>query len=360
MIQIEEAKKIIDTNYSDLNNSNNVTLNIDHEVPFIESNGFKDLRNIVHGFTTRLGGVSTGIYESLNMGLHLDDDINNVYENYRRLGDSMGIDYTRISAPNQVHKSEILVVKEADAGDGIVRELTHHEIDAQITNVPNLPLIVYTADCVPILLADPVSRVIGTVHAGWRGTVQGIAAKTVKKMQEEYGCLLENIHAVIGPSIGPENYEVDDTVVNELLKCPYIDTSEENLSSMDIYLEFEGNWQDNLKAGLKINKEELFHKDIYVICNGGSYLRENMPEDYLGIKLPHKGPAYGILRTVKFRKRYMLNLWNLNELILFNAGLNIGNIHSTRLCTMKYHDIFFSHRYTKGRRGLNAGIICLK
>ncbi|MCR5632741.1 MAG: peptidoglycan editing factor PgeF [Eubacterium sp.] len=333
----EEAKKLIDTNYLGIHSSKNMTLNIDDGVPFIQVEGFSDMSFIQHGFTTKFGGVSKGIYESLNMGLHLDDEKEDVMENYQRLGATMGFDYTRMSAPNQVHKSNILVVEEKDAGDGISRDLSHFEIDAQITNVKNIPLIVYTADCVPILLADPVSRVIGTVHAGWRGTVDAIAAKTVEKMGEVYGCLPENIHAIIGPSIGPENYEVDETVIKAMVECPYLDTTEDNVTF-----------------------EPLQNDDFKYIIHSGSVYREGMPAEYKGITLTRLGVPYEIFRTVKIRDRYMLNLWNLNELILVNAGLKSRNIYQTKLCTMKYHDIFFSHRYTNGRRGLNAGIIVIK
>ncbi len=355
----DEVKNIVNTHYTGINSKNNIFLNTEGTVPFIQSEGMKNLRAITHGFTTRLGGVSTGIYESLNMGLHLEDDREKVLENYRRLGVSMGFDHTRISAPNQVHKSNILLVTEEDAGDGISRDLTHFEIDAQITNVPGIPLIVYTADCVPILLADPISRVVASVHAGWRGTVQGIAAKTIEKMISEYGCLPENIRAFIGPSIGPENYEVDQTVIDEIIKCHYIDMSPENVSYLDINTNKADDWQVKLEAGSDLENDDILNKDIYVVCHAGSYLRDNMPKDYIGLTQPNKGAGYKIYRTVRFRKRYMLNLWNLNELIMINAGLRVGNIYNSRLCTMKYHDIFFSHRYTKGRRGLNAGIIML-
>lgn len=334
-------------------------MNTENGTPLIQVDDFLNIKGIKHGFTTRVGGVSTGIYKSLNMGFYLGDDRENVMENYRRVGKAMGIDIERMSCPNQVHKSNVLVVTEEDAGDGITRDLSHFEIDAQITNVKDLPLIVYTADCVPILLADPVSRVIGTVHAGWRGSVAGIAAKTVHKMVEVYGCLPENIHAVIGPSIGPENYEVDQTVIDELFKCPYIDMSPENISYTDIFLESDDNWKEKLLSGQHLDTSNLFHKDIYVCCNSGSCIRDNMPEQYLGVTQTNKGAVYGLFRTVRFRKRYMLNLWNLNELVLVNAGLKISNIHQTKLCTMKNHDLFFSHRYTNGKRGLNAGIISL-
>ena len=336
ILDITSAKKIVDLTYADSKNGNNRILNTDGSVPIVQVKGFIDLKNIHHGFTTRLGGVSKGIYESLNMGLRLDDSREDVIQNYQRLGESMGFDHTRISCPDQVHKSNILVVTEDDAGVGIKTELTHREIDAQITNVPGIPLIVYSADCVPILLADPISRVIASVHAGWRGTVQGIAAKTVQKMIEVYGCLPENIFAVIGPSISMENYEVDRTVIDEIMKCPYIDMSDENTVINDI---------DGV--------------NVTVLCREGSFLRENVPVDYLGKKLTHPGAPYPLFRTVSIRKKYMLDLWKLNELILVNSGISSGHIYNTRLCTMKYHDLFFSHRYTNGRRGLNAGIIFL-
>ena len=356
---IEEAKRIIDTNYTGINDKNNIYLNTDGEVPYVQSKAFSGLRGINHGFTTRLGGVSTGIYESLNLGFLVGDDAEPVMENYKRLAESAGFDYTRISTMYQQHTTNILDVKEEDAGDGISKERTHIGYDAQITNVPNIPLFVYSADCVPIILADPISRVVAAVHSGWRGTVQGIGAKVVQKMIEDYGCLPENIYAFIGPSIGPENYEVDQMVIDEIIKCPYIDMSEDNISALDIYLEHDDDWQSKLKAGMKLSQEELFHKDVYIICHAGSYMRENMPENYIGVKQVNKGAAYSIFRTVKFRKRYMLNLWNLNELILVNAGLSMGNIICSRLCTMKNHDLFFSHRYTNGHRGLHAGFIML-
>ena len=317
-------------------------INTDKGTPIVQIDDFMNMRGIKHGFTTRIGGVSKGIYKSLNMGFYLGDEKENVMENYRRVGRTMDIDIERMSCPNQVHKSEVLVVTEEDAGDGITRELSHFEIDAQITNVKNIPLIVYAADCVPILMADPVSRVIGTVHAGWRGTVQGIAAKTVNKMMEVYGCLPENIHAIIGPSIGPDNYEVDQTVIDEIFNCPFIDMSSENISYTDIFSESDESRKDKL-----------------VCCYSGSFIRENMPNQYLGVTQPNKGAVYELFRTVRFRNKYMLNLWNLNELILINAGLKMSHVHQTQLCTMKNHDMFFSHRYTNGKRGLNAGIISL-
>lgn len=335
-MNIEEAKSIIDTNYLGIHSAHNIRLNTENVAPFVEVEGFKDMNCIRHGFSTRFGGVSKGIFESMNLGRYLGDDIDDVDENYKRIASSIGLDYRRISCPNQIHESNILVATETDAGDGITRDLTHLGIDAQVTNVKNLPLIVYTADCVPILLVDPVSKVIGSVHAGWRGTVAGIAAKTVEKMVEVYGCLPENIHAAIGPSIGPDNYEVDEGVIKSIVECPYLDTTEDNV----IF-------------------DPVSNSDFKYIVHSGSFVRDNMPTNYKGVTTTRLGVPYEIFRTVKIRDKYMLNLWALNELILVNVGLRSSNIYQTKLCTMKYHDIFFSHRYTKGERGLCAGIIML-
>lgn len=302
-MDINTAKQIIEKTGSCKFNTSGVT-------PFIQMKGMTGLSGIKHCFTTRLGGVSRGIYESLNMGIHLEDDRELVIENYRRLSESVGFDYTRISCPNQVHKDHVLVVREDDAGDGIVRERTHVDIDAQITNVEGIPLIVYAADCVPILLADPVNRAVGSVHSGWKGTALGISAKTVRKMNEEYGSFPENIHAAIGPSIGIGNYEVDDKVIEEIRACPYI--------------------KDNMTVSEK----------------GGFITFENAEN-----------------RPVFYKKengKYMLNLWEACRQTLISAGLKEENIYLSELCTMEYHDIFFSHRYTKGRRGLNAGVIVLR
>lgn len=339
MMDINKAKELIDNISTETGavNKNSRILNIEGPVPFVQINGFLELPGIVHGFSTRLGGVSEGIYEALNLGLNLGDDREKVLKNYELFGRSVGFDYKRLSRLEQVHKDNVLIVTEDDAGDGIDRELTHLGYDAQITACKNVPLIVYCSDCVPILLYDPISRVIGAVHAGWRGSVLGIAFKAVKKMEEEFGCLPENIHAVIGPSIGPDNYEVSEDVIKEVYACPYLDLSDDNINITDV----------------KPN-------DQAVACFSGSYVRDEMPENYLGIRQAGRGALYPLYRTVNFRKRYMLNLWNLNELILINAGVSMGNIYNSRLCTMKNHDIFFSHRYTNGKRGNNAGIIMLK
>lgn len=192
-------------------NKNAVLKNID-TVPYIGFPVFSAYPQIACGFSTRLGGVSRGIFASMNLGFARGDEDKNVMENYRRICSSIGIFYQDIVLPDQVHETTVRLAKAEDRGKGIVLKRDYSRIDAQITNVPGVPLAVFGADCVPIFLFDPVQNAIGTVHAGWKGTAGKIAATAVKKMQECFGCCQKDILAVIGPSIGPECYEVGEDV----------------------------------------------------------------------------------------------------------------------------------------------------
>ena len=152
-----------------------------------------------HAFTTRLGGISHGVYKSLNLGENRGDKAENVCENYKILNNVLGINGDFVFS-NQVHGTEIRIAQKSDR-----RELFSpipYEADGLITDIPGLPLLVFTADCMPILLHDPVRCAAGAVHAGWRGTVADIAGKAVQKMCSAFGCLPENIRAAIGPGIG--------------------------------------------------------------------------------------------------------------------------------------------------------------
>ena len=169
------------------------------------------------GFLTacscRSGGDSDIVPGTLNLALHVGDDSGKVLENRRRFAGARGLDPAGFTCCQQVHGSEIAVVHAKDRGrGGLSLEDTFMGIDALVTDVADLPLLLFYADCVPVLLADPVTGAMGLAHAGWRGTAAGIAAKTVRKLEEVYGARPENLLAAIGPSIGPCCYEVDDFV----------------------------------------------------------------------------------------------------------------------------------------------------
>ena len=170
---------------------------------------------VPHCFTTRLGGVSTGHLESLNLGIHRGDDLRNVEENYRILGAAVGFEPGDTVFTRQTHTDVVRVVDGNNRGEGLYREV-EPECDALVTNTPGLALCAFTADCTPILLHDPITGAVGAVHAGWRGTVAGIAARTVQAMCENFGAKPENIRAAIGPNIGGCCFETGQDVPEAL------------------------------------------------------------------------------------------------------------------------------------------------
>lgn len=170
---------------------------------------------VKHGISTRLGGISQSPYRSLNLGIHTGDDIAKVVENRKLFCQALHLDFQRVVTAQQVHGDNIAVVTAAHAGRGAANySEALGETDALITNTPDLPLMLFFADCVPVLIWDPVRRVIGLSHAGWKGTVAKIAAKTVMKMDEVFGVRPQDCIVGIGPSIGPDSYEVDDSVTD--------------------------------------------------------------------------------------------------------------------------------------------------
>ena len=183
-----------------------------------------------------------------------------------------------------------------DRGTGIMRDVPYTDIDGLVTDVPGLALTIFTSDCVPVYLYDPVRKAIGVCHAGWRGTVGGISAKTAELMKDTYGCDPANIHAVIGPSIGPECFEVGEEVAEKFA--------------------------------------ETFGESVIL----------------------RRGSAQGQAEQVKPH----VDLWLANKLSLMSAGLTEEHISVCGLCSMCHPDIVFSHRATAGRRGSNIGILMMK
>ena len=195
---------------------------------------------VPHCFTTRLGGVSQGHLASMNIGTHREDSPKNVLENYRILGRAVGFSPKALVLTHQTHSDIIRIVGEAERGAGLFApELT--ECDGLITNTPGVGLVVFTADCTPILLYDPVTGAVGAVHAGWRGTAAGIGAKAVEAMVANFGCNPKNICAAIGPNIGQCCFETDADVPEVMIRAlgpdaePYICTVENKF-----YLDLKG------------------------------------------------------------------------------------------------------------------------
>lgn len=166
---------------------------------------------VPHGFSTRLGGVSDGIWSCMDLGTTRGDHPVHVRENYRRFCYAIGSDSRKIAMTNQIHGDVVRTVTLADVKRDLYDE-EGYEVDGLVTDVPGVTLVVFSADCLPILLYDPVRRVAAAVHAGWRGTALGIAARATEKMVNCYGSYPGDIVAAIGPGISRCCFETHSEV----------------------------------------------------------------------------------------------------------------------------------------------------
>ena len=221
-----------------------------------------------HCFTTRYGGVSEGMFSTLNLSFTRGDVKESVEENYRRIAEAMGTDCAHLVCSDQTHTTNIRVVTEADAGKGIIRPRDYTDIDGLITNVPNLVLVTFYADCVPLYIVDPVHHAIGLSHSGWRGTVARMGKCTLDAMHREYGTEAADVYCAIGPSICQDCYEVSEDVVVQFEQTFTGHESEILINKGNGKYQLDL-WKANeivlLKAGVK--PEHLAVTDVCTCCN---------------------------------------------------------------------------------------------
>ncbi|MCM1175111.1 MAG: peptidoglycan editing factor PgeF [Blautia sp.] len=175
--------------------------------PLLEGTGL-----VRHLFSTRLGGVSAGIFSSMNLSYTRGDEKAAVDENYRRIAAMLGCEPADIVCSDQTHTTNIRAVDERDRGKGVLRPKDYTDIDGLITNTPGIVLATFYADCVPLFFIDTEKKAVGLSHSGWRGTVGRIGQKTIEAMQKAYGTRPEDVAAAIGPSICQDCYEVSEDV----------------------------------------------------------------------------------------------------------------------------------------------------
>ena len=168
-----------------------------------------------HCFTTKLGGVSTGVLASMNIAIKLDETDENVTKNFEILGRALGFGIDDLVLTRQIHSDIVRVVTREDCNGCFHRN--YPECDALVTNDAGVALVVFTADCTPLLLHDPVTGAVGAAHAGWRGTAAQISAKTVETMVRQFGCDPANIRAAIGPNVGFCHFETDADVPEAMI-----------------------------------------------------------------------------------------------------------------------------------------------
>ncbi|MBQ7567533.1 peptidoglycan editing factor PgeF [bacterium] len=253
---------------------------------------------IPHGCSARLGGVSDGPYASLNIGQSTDDAPSFVHENRQRLGAAVGV--SPVSLLDMNHGTRVVRF------DSLPHGL--HKGDACITNVPGLPLMITTADCVPLIMYDGVHGAIGLTHAGWRGTAAKICQYTLKALRDNYGTDAADVQVAVGPSIGPCCFEVGAEVA-EVFAAVF---------------PAQKSW---LIAGdmLKARQEMLQNQ------------KKNVNEN----------------------KKYFVNLWRANVLALLEAGVLPANIRLSGLCSMCHSGLFYSYRRDKRVTGRIATLAML-
>lgn len=221
-----------------------------------------------HCFTTRAGGVSSGIFSTLNLSFTRGDDPEAVRENYRRVAASLGADYEKIVCSDQTHTTNVRVVTEEDAGKGVIRPRDYTDVDGMITNVPGLVLAAFFADCVPLYFVDPVHRAIGLSHSGWRGTSARMGRETLLRMRETYGTKPQDVICAIGPSICQDCYEVSEDVA-EVFRNEFSGYEEEILLDKKNGKYQLDLWRANeivlLEAG--VQQKHLSVTDLCTCCN---------------------------------------------------------------------------------------------
>ncbi|ARI77560.1 peptidoglycan editing factor PgeF [Halobacillus mangrovi] len=179
-------------------------------------NCFREHNNLIAGITTRQGGHSQKPFDTLNMGLHVPDHKETVLDNRGELANEVGIPLEQWTIGEQIHDTKIKTVTKGDCGKGAFSHTSALAgVDGLITNQPNVLLAAFYADCVPLFFCDPTNGWIGVAHAGWKGTVKGMASHMVRELVTQ-GCNLETIQMTIGPCISSRNYEVDQRVKDEI------------------------------------------------------------------------------------------------------------------------------------------------
>ena len=251
-------------------NKQGMKVNCRDEIPWLSFPAIEEAGCFCHGFSTRLGGVSTGCYTSMNLSFTRGDDPLSVHENFRRIGAVIGFSPESLVLSDQTHTTNVRLVGKADCGSGITGPKLFHDVDGMVTDTPGVTLATFYADCVPLFFADPVRRVIGLSHSGWRGTAGKIGEVTVRRMQEAFGSDPADILCGIGPSVCFDCYEVSADVA-EIFAAMFPDHQENVLYKKENGKYQLSLWEANrrilIKAGIRPGHIET--AGLCTSCNPG-------------------------------------------------------------------------------------------
>lgn len=264
------------------------------EVPYLTFPLLEEQTWCRHAFSTRAGGISTGALSSMNLSFAREKNRSTVEANFRIFADALGFPPEHMVLSHQTHTTNIRVVTAADRGKGFLRERDYRDIDGLVTDCPDIVLVTFYGDCVPLLAVDPVHHVIGSAHSGWRGTLNNIGAELIRTMRETYGTNPADVRAAIGPSICPDCFEVGPEVAEAFL-------AERGTAFSEPILR-----RGNIKDG-----EQKYQLDLQEACR----------RNFLG------------------------------------AGLKEEHISLPDLCTCCNWDVLFSHRGSGGEHGLMAAFL---
>lgn len=188
------------------------------ETPYLSFRALEDTRMVANGFSTRMGGASTGKFATMNFSYSRKDDPEHVLENYTRMAAALGVERDRMVVSWQTHTTNVRLVTREDEGKGVIRERDYRDVDGLICDIPGITLVTFYADCVPLYFVDLKHRAVGLSHSGWRGTVNRMGQATIDAMKEAFGTCPEDVAACIGPSICRDCFEVGEEVVEEFQK----------------------------------------------------------------------------------------------------------------------------------------------
>lgn len=240
-------------------------------VTYLVFNRWETDEQLIHCFTTRLGGVSEDYLSSLNLGFNRGDQKQNVIENYQRVCRVLGVSLGSVVLSKQVHETQIMKVNQKDAGSGILFESRWENADGLYTRERGVTLVTHYADCVPLLFYAPSYGIIGMTHAGWRGTVKEISRKMIEIWHQKEGVPLTAIQVAIGPSIGPccfeVNQDVADAFTGQFGKQSFIHAGL-NTDKYHINL-WEANRYVLRSAGIK--EENILSADLCTSCHDHLY-----------------------------------------------------------------------------------------
>jgi len=286
----------------------------DTEIEYLTFSSLENTGLVEHLFTTKTGGVSKGVFSTMNLSLSRGDSEQDVLENYKRVGNVLGCGVEHMVASHQTHTTNIRRVTAKDMGKGILKPRDYEDVDGLITDEKGIALVTYYADCVPLYFVDIEHQAIGLAHSGWKGTVAQMGACMVKAMEEQFGSKPEQLQAAIGPSICQDCYEVSEDVAEAFEELIHSATAQETLEE---------------------------------IAQSGCYAHKD-------------GRKREVLLPGKEKGKYQLDLWLANLMILRGAGIPLHQIAVTDVCTCHNPEYLFSHRASEGKRGNLAAFLMLK